>query len=172
MEEKEIKNTLKKLSDKIELAKKEAKNKGFSFVSRTRKELEEKLRSVNTPFIGIMAWKGVGHISDTFTHEIGVFNPDPVFATRLVGHLSFGPASLIANNNTALLSAYANFPRLYQEYPAIPSGDLKYIIFNYHFPITTVTLSPLHLGNVLIFKNSTFETGSIIDRACTPVRII
>ena len=77
MEENEIKTTLKKLSEEIELAREEARKKGFAFTSRTVEQLEKKLRSVNTPFIIWIGWRDQGQITDIFSHDINVFNPDP-----------------------------------------------------------------------------------------------
>ena len=155
------KTNIKKLSDQIEVLKEQAINQGLAFHALTSKELEKRLKSSHTPFIYASSWSSRNSSTSSFFYSITVYNPDPNFYARLCAYFFFGPADMIVDIDTALLSADQRLYRGFKQFPLIASNSSSTVEFNYKFP-TDLPLG-LYIGNSFIFDHE--------DLGATHIRI-
>jgi hypothetical protein len=164
MKEKEIEKALEKISKEIESMKEQVTKKGMEFSSPTIEQLKKKLKSVNTPFIYGTGYSYKNPLSNPCYFAIGLHNPDPIMQSNIFAYLFFGPADIAPDIGTALLSAYDEFPKLYQKFPNMPSGDNEIVNWGYYLPKDTQ--SPVHIANVIVFQRTPWSVplGRIIQR--------
>lgn len=169
MEEEQINNAMEKLYKEIEVLKEQTIKRGLAFSSPTREQLKKKLRSTHTPFISGQSWKSIGYPLDTFKYIIYVHNPDPNQYFNFYAYFFFGPANLIPDIGTALLSAENRLNRMFAEFPGFNPDSTEYVQFNYKFP--SGTPPGLYLGNSFIFMMDQHDVGTYIDRGCIYVTV-
>lgn len=169
MTNKDVNNILKKLLDEIDVLRTQARNRGLAFSSPTTEQLEKKLKSGNTPIIISMAWSPSGSIFNTFIFEVYVTNPDPNPYDDLFAYFFFGPANMISDVGTALVSVDERFSAMYAKFPFMPPGSNGLVRFNYKLPIGTTP--GIYLGNTFIFLLDRFDVGAYATRGCMPIEI-
>lgn len=169
MEQKDISGIIKKLSKEIEIQKVRATKKGLAFSSPTIEQIEKKLRSSHTPFIISMSWSPNGSAIGSFFYYIYLYNPDPSYYSDIFAYFFFGPANMIANSDTALLSIDERLYRAFAEFPLVNSGATVSVEFNYKFPDGIPV--GLYMGNAFIFKREDYDVSTFIDRGCIDVTI-
>lgn len=162
-ESKNIEDTIKRLTEKITVLKDQASQKGLAFNSLTPEQLEKKLRSTQTPFIYVTSWTGHGPAFSSFSFSIYINNPDPIAYFDLFAYFFFGPANMIPDVGTALLSVDERLPRMYAQFPYISAGSSDGLVeFNYRFPTGTPT--GLYMGNGFVFLRGFNDVGNYVDR--------
>jgi hypothetical protein len=145
-ENKSIEDSIKRLTEKIAVLKDQATQKGLAFNSLTPEQLEKKLRSTQTPFITATTWTSRGPAFSSFYFSININNPDPIAYFDLFAYFFFGPANMIADVGTALLSVDERLPKIYAQFPYISAGSSDGLVeFNYRFP-SGIPLG-LYMGN-------------------------
>jgi hypothetical protein len=169
MTDKDINNTLKKLSDEIDVLRNQARNKGLAFSSPTAEQLEKKLKSAHTPFIYSMAWTSSGSAIGPFTYYVYVTNPDPNAYFDLFAYFFFGPANMVPDVGTALLSVDERLPRMFASFPYMSPGSNGSVQFNYKF--SSGIPAGLYMGNAFIFLREVHDVGAYADRGCINVEI-
>jgi len=172
MERRDIEETVRKLSDEIEILGRKARGKGLAFHSLSTKEIERKLTSSQTPFITSMAWTSRGVATSSFYYSITVYNPDttPPFYADLFAYFFFGPADMVPDVGTALLTTDQRLYRGFAQFPYMPSGTSGDVEFNYYFP-SGVPLG-MYVGNAFIFNRNNHGDNSHIDRTSISVEIV
>jgi hypothetical protein len=134
--DKDINNILKKLLDEIDVLRNQARNRGLAFSSPTAEQLEKKLKSAHTPFIYSIASTPSGSTGfNTFIFEAYANNPDPNPYFDLFAYFFFGPANMVPDVGTALLSVDERLPKMFAKFPYMSPGSNGSVLFNYKFPI-------------------------------------
>ena len=148
MDEKHL-DSIEKISDEIEAFRKESAERGLVFYSLTPEQVLEKLRSSTTPFIDSISYTSRSSAGIPFIFQIDVRNPDSTYHDGVFAYLFFGPATMIPDPSTALLSVDERLYRGYAKFPIICPNATSRVVFNYTFPIEI----PLgfYIGNVFIF---------------------
>jgi hypothetical protein len=172
MEKRDIEETVRKLSDEIEILRTKARDKGLAFHSLTTKELETKLTSPQTPFITSMSWTSRGPTTSSFNYSISVYNPDtnPPFYANLFAYFFFGPADMVTEVGIALLTVDQRLYRGFAQFPYIASNTSGNVEFNYSFS-SSVPLG-IYVGNGFIFNRNNHGADSYIDRTSIDVEIV
>ena len=97
-----------------------------------------------------------------------MYNPDPNFYASLCVYFFFGPADMIVDIDTALLSVDPRLYRGFAQFPYISSASSGTVEFNYNFP-TDIPLG-LYIGNSFIFDRDN-PGDSYKERASIDVEI-
>jgi hypothetical protein len=171
MADRDIKNTLKKLLEETEVLRNQARDRGLAFASPSSEQLEKKLRSSSShsPFIMGMAYTGYGSPTDPFSFGIYVHNPDNFLYYSLFAYFFFGPANMISNISTSLLSVDERLFRMFARFPFIYPGTGGAVNFNYKFP--SGTQLGVYMGNAFIFTHEFFDVSTYADRGSIYVTI-
>jgi hypothetical protein len=167
--DKNIKDTVRKLLDEIEVLRIQAWNKGLAFSSLTAEQLEKKLKSTHTPSIYGLVWTGSGSASSTFYCEFHVYNPGPDTYYSLYAYFFFGPANMIPSVDTALLSVDERLFRMFAKFPNMSPSSNGSVQFKYSFPSGS-TLG-MYMGNAFLLLRSSHDVGAYLDRASIDVEI-
>ncbi len=163
------KDTIKKISEHIEILREQATRKGLAFSSPTTEQLERKLKSTHTPFIVSQNWTPNGPAGGTFLYQLAVYNPDPDSYQNLYVYFFFGPANMVQDVGMALLSVDETLYRGFVEFPPVSSGSYTYITLNYTFP-NSVPVG-LYTGNSFVFMWEPLDVGKYIERGSIHVQI-
>jgi hypothetical protein len=169
MTKRDINETVKRISDEIEVLRDQATKRGLAFSSPTTEQLEKKLKSSQTPFINGMSWVSRAPAASSFFYDIYVYNPDPNPYYNLFAYFFFGPANMVSDVGTALLSVDQRLYRAFKRFPYIFPNSSGVVEFNYNFP-TGIPLG-LYMGNGFIFQPDYHDVGSYMDRGCIDVEI-
>jgi hypothetical protein len=170
MADRDIQETIRRLSDEIEASRAQARNRGLAFSSPTTEELERELASSHTPVITAQAWVSRAPASSSFYYSVTVYNPDPNFYSNLFAYFFFGPADMIVDIGIALLSADQRLYRGFAQFPYIQSGSSGRVEFNYNFP-AGIPLG-MYVGNAFIFDRNRHGADSYKTRTSINVEII
>jgi hypothetical protein len=99
-----------------------------------------------------------------------VYNPDPTFYANLFAYFFFGPADIVPDIGTALLTVDQRLYRGFAQFPYISSGSTSRVEFNYNFP-SGIPLG-MYVGNGFIFNRDHHGANSYIDRTSIDVEIV
>jgi hypothetical protein len=165
----DIKDRLKRLLDEIEVLRNQAREKGRAFSAPTAEHIEKKLTSAHTPFIYSNSWTPIGSPGNTFAYDITVNNPDPNGYYNLYAYVFFGPANMVPDVGTALLTVDERLFRGFARFPYMSPGSNGTVLFNYTFP----RFIPLgtYIGNAFIFLQNFHDVGTYADRASIYVEL-
>jgi len=155
--------------EEIEILRQQATRRGLAFSSPTTEQLEKKLGSKHTPFISGMSWTGWGSAISNFNYYIYVYNPDADSYGELFAYFFFGPANMVQDVGTALLSIDERLYRGFANFPGVSSDSTTSVQFSYRFP-RDIPLG-LYLGNSFVFMRDYHDVGIYIDRGCINVEI-
>jgi hypothetical protein len=169
MADEDIKDRLKRLLDEIEVLRNQARDKGLAFSAPTAEHIEKKLRSAHTPFIYTTSFTPTGSPGNTFHYAISVNNPDPNGYYSLYAYFFFGPANMVPDVGTALLTVDERLFRAFARFPYMSPGSNGTVQFSYKFPIWI----PLgtYIGNAFIFSQNFHDVGTYADRASMYVEL-
>jgi hypothetical protein len=168
-EERDLQNALKRLTDEIQILKEQAARRGLAFTSPTTEQLEKKVRSRNTPFIYGIGWTSTGPVTGNFICQVFVNNPDSYDYYYLYVYFFFGPANIIPDVSTALLSIDQRLYRGFAQIPYLSSGSTDSVQFNYNFP-SGIPLG-FYMSNVFLFKEEHFGVSPFLDRGGVEVEV-
>jgi hypothetical protein len=159
----QIKNHIKKIQEAIEKQKRE--NKSEHFMSITPKEIERKLKRVNSPMIVFEGW-GPASPGGTVNYSLGIYNPDATQADSLFAHVWVGSGNVDPTIGTFLLNVDTRFPRLTQPAPfglTLASGASATL--NFTLKVPTAVESTNYIGESCLMRGGWFDTGQYLDRA-------
>jgi hypothetical protein len=159
------KQHIDKILEEIKKHKEHAETEKLSFTGLTREEIEKKLGRTKTPMVVFQSWTSAASAGGTIDYTIGIYNPDPVDAIWLFGHVFVGPANAANDVAAAVLAVDPRFPRLTM--PAfdgltIASGTTATLNYAIHVP-TSIEASK-YMGNCFVFRENWHDVGTYIDR--------
>lgn len=169
MADKDIKDTLKRLLDEIEVLRNQARDKGLAFSAPSAEHIEKKLTSAHTPFIYTTSWTSTGSPGNTFHYGISVNNPDPNAYYYLYAYFFFGPSNMVPDVGTALLIVDERLFRMFARFPYMSPGSNGTVQFSYTFP-SGIPLGT-YIGNAFIFSQDFHDVGTYADRASMYVEL-
>lgn len=161
----QVKEHTKRIQEIVEAEKGRIK-KGDNFTAITPTELEVKFKRVNSPMIVWQSWTGAVAPGGTIGYNVGIYNPDPVQAIWLFGHVWVGSGNVDPVVGTFLSNVDDRFPRLTQPAFAglnIPAGGSSSLSYALKVPSTAEKTN--YLGNTLLMQSTWHDVGLYLDRA-------
>jgi hypothetical protein len=159
------KQHIERILEEIKKHKEHAEREKLSFTGLTREEIEKKLSRTRTPTVIFQSWNSAASAGGTINYTIGIYNPDPVDAIWLFGHVFVGPANAVNDIASALLAVDPRFPRL--SMPAfagltITPGATATLSYAIQVPASIEASN--YMGNCFVFRENWHDVGTYIDR--------
>lgn len=148
-----------------EIEKQRRLARGNAFTAVTPKEVERKLRRVNSPFIDWQTWSGNVPGGGTQSYTVGVYNPDPVAVKNLFVHVWVGSGNVDTVAGTFLMNVDPRFPRaLMPAFDGFALGPGASTSVTVTFPVPTGLPTTNYPGNSCLWQANWHDTGRYLDR--------
>lgn len=166
----QIKRQVENIQDAIEKLKREGPDRGEDqFRWLTAEEIENKLKRVNSPFLGGQAYTGWTSPGGSISYTLTIVNPDPTPVDYLFAQVWVGWGNFDPTIGTFLLSADTRFPRAMQ--PAsfsglqMPAGPATVAALSFDLSVPT-GIEPMHyMAQTCLFRAGWLDVGQYLDRA-------
>jgi hypothetical protein len=159
------KQHIEKILEEIKKHKEHAETEKLSFTGLTREEIEKKLSRTKTSMVIFQSWTSAASGGGTINYTVGIYNPDPVSAIWMFGHVFVGPANAVKDVASALLAFDSRFPRL-----TMPAFDGLTIApgatatLTYAIQVPTSIEPSNYMGNCFLLREEWHDVGTYIDR--------
>lgn len=165
----QVKTLTAKIEDAIKKHKRE--NKGEHFTSVTVKDIERKLKRVNSPMIISQGWNSAVP-GGTVNYSLGIFNPDPTEAIWVFAHVFVGSGNVDPVAGTFLLNVDPRFPRLTEpDFFGLSLAPGAFATLNYSLTIPLTVDKSNYLGNSCLMQFNWHDIGLYLDRSVFVFRV-
>jgi hypothetical protein len=159
----QIKEHTKNIEKAVQKFKRGNKKKNFTAI--TPKEIERKLKRLNSPMIIFQAWTDAVAAGGTVDYEVGVFNPDPTQSTSLFVHVWVGSGNVDLNVGTFLSNVDTRFPRLTQpDFAGLTLASGASATLSFGLKVPTGIEKTEYIGNSCLMMLSWHDVGMYLDR--------
>ncbi len=146
---------------------KDAQSRNQEIALLPKAALIQKIRgqTSHSPFIVLLSWFALAARGSSISASVGIYNPDPVtyLASDLFAHAFWGPANVVTDLDTFLLSADPAFPRVGIGIQVAPGFPISLGTINITLPAAVA--AGTYVMNWLLFFRNAFGVGTPLERA-------
>jgi hypothetical protein len=172
MAKKDIKATVARVKEKVEILEEQARSEGLAFSRPTDEQIEAKEsgEASNTPYIYFQSWSGALSPGASASYNTGVRNPDPSSYYPTFVTVFFGLANPLAEIiQDGPSGRQPDWPYLAAGPEVLSAGaDVTYSV-TYEVPSGAQTGT--YTGNSVAWRGDFHDAGAYFDRGLFYVRV-
>lgn len=167
----QVQAATKRLSDEIELLRREAGDQGLAFSALTEDELvgRESGQTSSSPYIYSQSWTSGTSAGNPAVYRVYVRNPDPSGYYPLFVTIFFGLANFLTDVGHGPAGRDPRWPYVSSAGFSLVSGATTNQTFNYVVPASSP--SGTHTGNAVLWRGQYHDQGDYLDRGLFPVTV-